>query len=340
VKIGPHEIGTGRAFITAEIGSNHNGSFDTALALVRAAAAAGADAVKFQTYHAEQLIDPTVPTMAHVRGVHKTQFERFKSLQFTPDQWATIASTAAGLGLVFFSTPFDPDAADLLDPLVPAFKIASADLTNVSLIRHVARKGKPVIVSTGMGTVDDIRAAAALVPAGQLVLLHCVSAYPTPMEAANLRAIPYLASEFPGTPVGYSDHTLGTLACLGAVALGAAFVEKHFTNDKAQAIGDHKLSADYDEFGRLVRDIRALEEALGTPGKDVEVCETPMLTVMRRGLAAARPIEAGTVLTADLLLPIRPLRGVPAYRFDDLVGKRVKRALQAAEFIEYEDVEW
>jgi sialic acid synthase SpsE len=191
-----------------------------------------------------------------------------------------------------------------------------------------------------MGTVDDIRAAAALVPAGQLVLLHCVSAYPTPMEAANLRAIPYLAGEFPGTPVGYSDHTLGTLACLGAVALGAAFVEKHFTNDKAQAIGDHKLSADYDEFGRLVRDIRALEEALGTPGKDVEVCETPMLTVMRRGLAAARPIEAGTILTADLLLPIRPLRGVPAYRFDDLVGKRVKRALQTAEFIEYEDVEW
>ncbi len=340
MKIGPHDIGTGRAFITAEIGSNHNGSFDTALELVRAAGAAGADAVKFQTYRAELLIDPSVPTMAHVRGVHKTQLERFRSLQFTEDQWRTIASTAEGLGLVFFSTAFDPVSADFLDGLVPAFKIASGDLTNLSLIRHVARKGKPVVLSTGMGTVDEIQAAASEVPRERLVLLHCVASYPTPMEEANLRAIPYLAGEFPGVPIGYSDHVVGPLGCLGAVALGAVMIEKHFTNDKAQPIGDHKLSADYEEFGRLVRDVRALESALGTASKGVEVCETRLLTVMRRGLAAACDIPAGQAITAEMLLPIRPLRGVPAHRFDDLVGKPARRDLRAGSFIEYEDVEW
>ena len=340
MRIGPFEIGDGRTFVTAEIGSNHNGSFDTALALVRAAKEAGADAVKFQTYRAELLIDPSVPTMAHVRGVHKTQLERFKSLQFTEDQWCTLAQTAEALGLVFFSTAFDPLSADFLDSIVPAFKIASGDLTNIPLIRHVARKGKPVVLSTGMGTVEEIQGAVHEVPRDRLALLHCVASYPAPLDEANLRAIPYLASEFPGVPVGYSDHTMGITACLGAVALGAVMIEKHFTHDKTQPIGDHKLSADHEEFARLVREVRALESALGTLSKGVEVCETRMLTVMRRGLAAACTIPAGTAISGDMLVALRPLRGVPAYRFDQLVGRRARHDIAPGAFIEYEDVDW
>ena len=339
MRIGPVEIGE-RTFVVAEIGGNHGGDPELAARMIVEAAEAGADAVKFQTYRAELLVHKGEEPLPHVRARYRTQQERFRSLELKEEDYRRLASLARSHGVVFFSTPFDEGSADFLDEMVPAFKIASGDLTNLALIRHVAKKGKPVIMSTGMATVDEIRLAAREVPEARLVLLHCVSAYPAPMEEANLRAIPFLKTAFPGVLIGYSDHTIGTLACLGAVALGAVVIEKHFTTDKGEPIGDHKLSADFEDLKGLVRDIRALEAALGTPSKEVGASESRLRPAMRRGLAAARDLPTGTRIEPQMLVPLRPLRGIPAEQIDQVVGKALRRDVAEGEFLTREDVEW
>lgn len=333
--IGPLDLAT-RTLVIAEIGSNHNGDFAQARALLAAAAAAGADAVKFQVYRGERLVHGDLPAMAHVRATHPTQRARFQSLEFSDAQWHELASLAGEVGTIFLASVFDEDSADRIAPLVPAFKIASGDLTNVPLLRHVARFGKPVILSTGMATVEEIDTAIEALRPAPTILLHCVSRYPTPIEEANLRAIPFLASRF-GVPVGYSDHTIGTTACIAAVALGASAIEKHFTFDKTIPFGDHKLSADRDELASLVRAIREVEQGLGRSSKEPGDRERAMRSVMRRSLYFRRALPAGTRIGADDLIALRPASGLDPGAAAGLTGRTLARDVAAEEIVRDED---
>jgi len=337
MRIGDVEIGT-RVFVVAEVGSNHNGDFAVARELVRAAAQAGADAVKFQVYRGDRLVQKDQATLSHVRGLHRTQRERFQRLEFIQAQWEELAGVARDAGIVFFASVFDEESADRMDPLMPAFKIASGDLTNLPLLRHVAKKGKPVILSTGMATVEEIAEAIEVLPQDRLVLLHCVSSYPTPLEEANLRAIPFLRERF-AVPAGYSDHTTGITACLAAVALGAVALEKHFTFDKSQLLGDHRLSADPNDLARLVSGVREIERALGRPEKVPGETERRMREAMRRSLYTRRALPAGALLEAEDVICLRPAGGLPPSALDRVIGRRVRRPLAAEELLREEDLE-
>jgi sialic acid synthase SpsE len=321
-------IPTDGVCVIAEIGSNHNGDFALACELLRRAAAAGADVVKFQRYDAALLVHKDVPTMAHVSGIHKTQRERMHSLQFNEAQWRQLAGMASELGVGFMASGFDETSIDALDAFVPAFKIASGDLTHLPLIRHAAAKGKPVVISTGMATEDEIAAVVSCVPAERLVLMYCVSRYPTPPDELDLLTIPWMKDRFQ-VAIGYSDHTVGTTAAVAAVALGAVLVEKHFTLDKTQPVGDHKLSAEPDEFMHLVTGVGEAVRMRGRIRKSPRPAELTMRRPMRRGLYARKDLPAGAILTADDVIALRPEAGLPPGRLTDLIGRRLVRDVAA-----------
>jgi N-acetylneuraminate synthase/N,N'-diacetyllegionaminate synthase len=319
-----------RIFVIAEIGANHEGSLDEAKRLIEAAARCGADAVKFQTYRAEKIVAVTETQ----RRAH------FKRLELSEQEFAALAQEAGNHGVVFLSTPFDRESADFLDGLMPAFKVASGDLTATPLLEHIAAKGKPILLSTGMADIEEILEAVRTIeranPGGvkaPMVLLHCVSSYPTPDEQANLMAIPYLQDQT-GRSVGYSDHTLGIEACLAAVALGARVIEKHFTFDKGRTtFRDHQLSADPADLSRLVNGIRRVEAMLGEPGKRPGAAESQNRLAMRRSLAAARPIAKGERITREMLTVLRPGTGLAPSHMDEIVGLRAMRDLAAGELL-------
>lgn len=329
MKIGPHDV-TEHVLVIAEIGANHEGSLDDAKRLIEAAARCGADAVKFQTYRADKIVAASEAR----RRAH------FRRLELPDADFQTLAQVAVEQGVVFLSTPFDVDSADLLDPLMPAFKIASGDLTATPLLAHVARKGKPIILSTGMASLEEIADAICTVeetsPLGDkapLALLHCVSAYPTPDRQANLNAIPYLRDRT-GRLVGYSDHTLGIEACLAAVALGARIIEKHFTFDKTRTtMRDHQLSADSTDLAQMVQGIRRIEVMLGEGGKPLMEVERHNRVSMRRSLAARTAIPKGAVITTSLLTILRPGTGISPSAIDRIVGQRAARDIVAGEVL-------
>jgi N-acetylneuraminate synthase/N,N'-diacetyllegionaminate synthase len=325
-----------RVYVIAEIGGNHDGDFGAARELLAAAAGAGADAVKFQVYRGERLVHKDFPAMAHVRHLHSTQRARFKSLEFTADQWRELAGDARRHAVDFMASAFDEESAELIDPLVPAHKVASGEMTNLPLLRQLAATGKPVVMSTGMATYEEIDAALAVVPRDRAALLHCVSVYPTPANQANLRAITRLQARFE-VPVGYSDHTVGPNACLAAVALGAAVLEKHFTFDTSKTFGDHRLSATPAEFTGIVRGAREIREELGSGEKVLSEAETRMREAMRRSLYTSRALPAGAALTERDVICLRPAVGLPPAALDGLLGRRTRRALAAEELLREED---
>lgn len=337
MRIGKVEIGR-RIFIIAEVGSNHNGDFAIARQLVVEAARAGADAVKFQVYRAEKLVSRDLPVMSHVQGQHRTQRERFKSLEFSASQWAELAAVADSTGILFFASVFDEDSADLIDPFVPVFKIASGDLTHLPLLRHVAKKGKPVILSTGMATEDEIAEALDMLASEQVILLHCVSRYPTPPEEANLRSIEFMRDRF-RIPVGYSDHMIGNIACVAAAAMGASVIEKHFTLDNTLPFGDHRLSATPGELATLVDSIRQVEAVRGEYKKDPGEAERRMKVPMRRSLHARTEIPKGTVLAAEHVIALRPGTDLAPKNVDRLIGRRARRTIPAETILQLEDFE-
>ncbi|MFH1245987.1 MAG: N-acetylneuraminate synthase family protein [Candidatus Omnitrophota bacterium] len=336
MKIGDFVIGE-KTFIVAEIAGNHNGSLETAKKLIKSAKEAGADAVKFQTYQAEKYIDKNEPALALVSKFFKTQQERYKSLQFSPKQWEMLINLCGELEIMFFSTPADQDSVDFLAPYVCAYKIQSGDVTNIPLIRQVVKKGKVVIMSTGMASEDELETAVKEVPEDRLVLLHCVSIYPTPADKTGLLSIAYLQNKF-NVPVGYSDHSLNSLACLAAVACGAVIIERHFTNDKNQEIGDHRFSADADEFKRMVKDIREIEKMMTGFDQRLTESELKMRYMLRRSLVLTADAGKGTVLTEQMLMPLRPEKGISSRKIDYVVGKRTTRDLWSGQFITEKDI--
>ncbi|MFH0809606.1 MAG: N-acetylneuraminate synthase family protein [Pseudomonadota bacterium] len=323
-------------FIVAEIGVNHEGDLDTARDLVRKAARAGADAVKFQTYTPERYVSTEQPE----------RLERIRRFQLSQQNFRDLATLAVDLGLVFFSTPLHPRDADFLNDIQPIFKISSGDLTFHELLAHVAAKGKPMILSTGLASEGEIRAAVEVLCAarpeladnGQLMLMHCVAAYPTPEKDANLRNIAWLKGTF-GLPVGYSDHTLGTKACELAVAAGAVAVEKHFTYRKEeQAFHDHAISADPADLTRLVAAVRRAEVLLGSPVRGPVPAEESYRQNLRRSVAASVDIPAGIPVDRGWLTFLRPAWGLPPERANEIAGRRLKRDIPAGTLIREEDL--
>lgn len=321
-----------QVFVIAEIGNNHEGDLNVALDLVRLAAEAGADAVKFQTARADLFVSPA----------DAARYERMKRFELGEAGFLKLRDAAHDAGLAFISTPLDMESARFLGPIVDAVKIASGDNTFVPLLRHAGACAKPVILSTGLADLGIVRRAVDVIEkAGRsakgthpLAILHCVSSYPTPPGDANLRAIGTLAASFDYT-VGYSDHTLGIAAPVAAVAVGARIIEKHFTLDKAFSdFRDHALSADPNELAEMVALIRATEVMLGDGRKEPRQSELESGAAMRRSIAAARDLPAGHVIEADDLMWIRPGSGMAPGDEELIVGRRLTRAVKKADLFD------
>lgn len=344
VPLGERRIGEGPAFVIAEGGVNHNGDVALARRLVEAAAASGADAIKFQTFDPAALAAPDAPTAAYQRraGVEAAgQRELLDALALPRDAWAGLRARAHELGLVFLSTPFDDASADLLDALgVPAFKVGSGELTNLPFLARLARRGRPLLVSTGMADMVEVAAAVDTVHAAgdpPLALLHCVSSYPAAPGDANLRAMETMRRAF-GVPVGWSDHTPGIELALGAVALGAAIVEKHLTLDRTLPGPDHAASLEPDAFAAMVAGIRAVEAGLGSGVKAPVEAERDVAAVARRSLHWRAALPAGHVATEADLDVLRPGTGLRPGRLPDVVGRPLRHAVEAGRAVEPGDV--
>lgn len=320
--------------VIAEIGNNHEGDPKLAATMIELAAEAGAHAVKFQSIEPELLVSPQ----------QKERIAQLKRFQLSAGDVVNLARLARAKGLMFLSTPFHLDAVDELDPLVPAFKVASGDNEFLPLIEKIALTGKPVLISCGLADLATIEASQAAIRriwqkqgGGVFVaLLHCVSSYPTPPEEANLLAIRELASIT--DVVGYSDHTLGIEAAVAAAALGARIIEKHFTLDKNHSdFRDHRLSADPEELKQLCRRVALVNLMLGDGRKRRMPCESSLLTAAKRSVAAARDMAAGTVLTAVDITWLRPGGGIRPGDESAVIGLRLRRSVQAGDILRPED---
>lgn len=328
ILVGARRIGAGApCFIIAEAGVNHNGDPGLARQLVDVAAAAGADAVKFQTFNAAKLIAPVAPKAAYQRvttGADESQLAMVRKLELPLAVFGELADLCRQRGILFLSTPFDEESADALEAAgLPAFKIPSGEITNLPFLAYLTRMGRPLILSTGMSSLGEVETALQTVRAAgnpPIALLHCVSSYPASPCEVNLRAMHTLAGAF-GVPVGYSDHTLGIEVPLAAVALGACIIEKHFTLDRAMSGPDHKASADPAELKALVQGIRTVEASLGHGRKEAAPGEADTAAAARRSLVAARDIPAGTALTPELITAMRPGTGLPPSAKPYLLGR-------------------
>jgi N,N'-diacetyllegionaminate synthase len=346
VCIGERIVGQGSpCFIIAEAGVNHNGDLMLAKRLVDAAADAGADAVKFQTFKADRVVSTHAAKARYQKqttGSEESQLEMVRRLELPADAFRELRDHSDQRGLVFLSTPFDDESADLLQQLgVPAFKIPSGEVVNHPFLERIARMGKPMIVSTGMCYLSEVDEAVRVIRrAGNesLILLHCVSNYPADPEDVNLRAMQTMKTAF-GLPVGYSDHTLGVEILLAAVAMGACVIEKHFTLDRTLPGPDHRASLEPTELTTLVRGIRKVESALGLGRKEPAASEADTAAVARRSLVAACDIPPGTVLGEQHIAIKRPGTGLPPFLRQYLIGRQTKDAIPADAMLKLEHLQ-
>jgi N,N'-diacetyllegionaminate synthase len=346
VKIGPYEVGPGcRAVVVAEAGVNHDGSVDQALALVDAAVEAGADAVKFQMFRAEELVTASAPTAAYQRqacGV-TSQREMLSRLELKTGSFARIRDHCRRRRIPFLATPFSvADVGRLLELGTAAIKIASTDLVNRVLLRAAVDTGLPLIVSTGASSEEEIRANVGFLlnagASGRLILLHCVSCYPTPLEAANIRALATLR-EAAGVPVGLSDHTTSTQTGAWAVCAGACLLEKHLTLDRSAGGPDHGMSLDPPAFRKYVEDIRLAESALGDGHLGMSELEQPVRAAAGRSIVSRSGISRGAVLSAELLEMKRPGGGIEPAQLDEVVGRRAATDIPADTVLSWDMIE-
>jgi N,N'-diacetyllegionaminate synthase len=343
VRIGQRYIGPGHpCLIIAEAGVNHNGRLELADQLIRVAADAKADAIKFQTFRAESVASADAPKAEYQKRAtdsSETQLEMLRRLELPATAYRSLKESAERAGLLFLSTPFDEESVELLNDLrIDAFKIPSGELTNHAFLRHVARKARPMIVSTGMATIGEVEAAVRVIlETGNpdIILLHCVSNYPADPNSINLRAMATMAQAF-GLPVGFSDHTLGIEIPLAAVALGACVLEKHFTLDRNLPGPDHQASLDPGTLAALVLAVRNVEAALGHGRKEPSLTESNIAAVARRSLVAWRDIPAGALLTNDFLTTRRPGTGLPPFIAPYLIGLRARHTIPAGTVISLE----
>jgi N,N'-diacetyllegionaminate synthase len=325
-----------KIMIVAEIGNNHEGSFDTAVEMIKQAAECRVDAVKFQTFIPEFYVDAS----------QTERLARLRSFRLSQDQFSQLADAARKHGLIFFSTPFDIESAEFLNEICPVIKISSGDNKFYPLLAKVASFEKPIIMSTGLARLDAISRARQTIMdvwtqrghRGSLALLHCVSSYPTPLERAQLGLIRTLQEAFPDT-IGYSDHTLGPDAAVLSIGLGARIIEKHFTLDKKFSdFRDHQLSADPIEMGQLVHKIRRAEAMIGVQLERKAEVESDGEIAMRRSIAARRELLAGARIQASDLCWVRPGTGIAPGEERRVVGRTLTRAMRIGEIIQAEDL--
>ncbi|CAN5788970.1 N-acetylneuraminate synthase [soil metagenome] len=321
-------------FIIAEAGVNHNGSLARALEMVDVAAEAGADAVKFQTFSPERLVSRDAKKgnyQIRTTGEEEGQYGMLFALQFTHEQFLSISTRCRQQGIIFLTTPFDVEAVASFSALgVPAVKVSSGDVTNFQLLAAMAATGLPIILSSGMSTLDEVGEAMNFLfgrNCGPLSLLHCISAYPTPPCEANLLAMVTMRERFACT-VGFSDHTLGSHIACAAIGLGARILEKHFTLDRSLPGPDHQASLEVAELRDYVRIVREVSSAFGSGAKTPSISESENLQIGRRGLYWTQDLPAGHTITESDLISLRPAgRGVDARRFFDLIGKKVGQSV-------------
>lgn len=333
---------THKTLIIAEAGVNHNGDLNLARQLVDAAAAAGADFVKFQTFNADRQVTRLAVKadyQAKVTDIAESQHEMLRRLELTGAMHQELIDYCATRNIGFFSTGFDIESVDLLASLgQDHFKIPSGEITNLPYLRHIGQLGKAVILSTGMATIGEIETAIDVLeqagtPRAKLTVLHCTTEYPTPMSEVNLRAMQSIQSAF-GVAVGYSDHTQGIEVAIAAVAMGATVIEKHFTLDRKLPGPDHQASLEPAELTTMVAAIRNIEVALGDGIKRLTPSEAKNKPVARKSLVASRAIKAGEEFTSENITAKRPGTGISPMRWDEIIGKKALRDFMADELID------
>lgn len=331
-----------KTLIIAEAGVNHNGDMELAKQLAEAAAKAGADLVKFQTFSAERLATASAPKADYQNQTtdqKQSQFAMLQQLELTPQMQEQLIAHCGKLGIGFFSTGFDIQSVDYLASVrADRFKIPSGEITDLPYLRHIGGFGKPLILSTGMATLGEIEAAleileAAGTPRLQITVLHCNTEYPTPMRDVNLLAMTRIRDAF-GVAVGYSDHTAGIEVPIAAVALGATVIEKHLTLDRNLRGPDHKASLEPGEFAAMVHAIRNIEQAMGDGIKRPSPSEAKNKPIARKSLIAAKPIKTGERFTPENLTAKRPGTGISPMRWDEVMGRTATRDYAADELIE------
>jgi len=347
IKIAGRGIGAEHPpFIVAEAGINHNGNLDRALAMVRCAREAGADAIKFQTFRADEFVgDPRQMFTYRSQGREVTEpmLDMFRRCELAREEWVAIKQECDRCGILFFSTPQNPsDLALLLELGVPAIKVGSDDFTNLPLIERYAAAGLPLILSCGMADMAEVK--ASLAAAGALtgratVLLLCTSQYPTPPADVHLRKLATLREAFPNLVLGFSDHTQGHLAAAMATAFGAAVFEKHFTLDRDLPGPDHWFSADPSELSHWVQAIRTAHAMLGSATIEPTASEREMRTVARRSITLLCDVARGETLDGERLGLRRPGNGLPPAMLRDVLGRKAARDLKAGEMLRLEDVQ-
>jgi len=346
IRIGERIIGPGQpCFVIAEAGVNHDGNVEKAKALIDIAVKAGADVVKFQTFKTDKLVTNALQKCEYQKvgdGSEGNYADMLKKLELNEEAHRELQNYASKKGILFMSTPFDEESADFLHALgVPAFKIDSGNLNNSRLVRHIASKMKPVILSTGMATIGEIDLAVReILSTGndQLILLHCTSNYPPSFSDTNLKAIETMRLQFENIPIGYSDHTPGIAVSLAAVALGAVLIEKHFTIDKRSKGPDHLASLEPQELIELVTGIKQVTQSLGSSCKNPVRAEKEVADTLRRSVVSIKAIPKGAKITKEMVAIKRPGNGIPPNLIDIVIGRTAQKDIPGDSLINWDQV--
>lgn len=346
IRIGQKTVGEENpTFVIAEAGVNHNGDADLAKKLIDAAAEAGADAVKFQTFHTDRIVICDAEKAEYQKQTttsSESQYDMLKKLELPDSVFIELAKYADRKGIIFLSTPFDEESVDLLDHIgILAFKIPSGEITNFPLLKKIGAKKKPIILSTGMASMGEIEEALRYLRkhgARDIILLHCTTSYPAPVRSVNLRVLNTLRQAFQ-VPVGYSDHTTGITVSIAAVALGAQVIEKHFTLDRSLPGPDHKASLEPEELTAMVEAIRVVENALGNGIKSPSPEEDAIKKVARKSIVAQRDIGAGELLGEGALTVKRPGTGIEPKYTESLKQRKAKKKILKNQMITWDMVE-
>lgn len=344
IKIGNQNVGEGNpCYIIVEIGSNFDGSLAKAKKLIKLAKECGADAAKFQSFKTEKLLSKRgfEKKSAFQARWKKSVWQVYKEAEFPRSWHKELNQYAKKIGIHFFTSPWDFEAVDLLKKLnVPAIKVGSGDITHLEILKHIGRTKKPVLLATGASTMDEVtNAIKAIRSTGnkKIILMHSVTQYPSPIDEANIHAIKSLEKKFK-LNVGYSDHSPGSLVVLASIALGASVIEKHFTLNPKTKGPDHPHSMDPKSFSKMVHDIRTLEKALGSGIKKVEKSEKETRILQRRGLWTISKIKKNQRFGSKNVEALRPVLGLPASKYQSVIGKKAKRGFSEYEPIRQKDI--
>jgi N-acetylneuraminate synthase len=320
------QVISNKTLIIAEAGVNHNGDIEIAKKLVDVACEAGVDAVKFQTFKADKLVTKKAEKAEYQKkntNNNETQYQMLKKLELAYDDHKELISYCEKKDIMFISTPFDIDSVDLLEDLgVELYKVGSGDLTNMPLLKYIARKNKPIILSTGMANLGEVEEAISWIKEegnNDIILLHCTTSYPTAYQDVNLRAMETMRQAFK-LPVGYSDHTMGIEVSIAAVAMGACVIEKHFTLDKTMEGPDHKASLNPKELKLMVKSIRNIEKSMGNGIKKCTTNEENTKKVARKGIVTVREIKKGEKIKSDMITVKRPENGIKPKYINKIIG--------------------